>query len=86
MTSRYNRANYSLDGDDGPAVDVVPGGYDDIEDPNAHVVSVTEDVDFDPLIYDYVMPKAKHVDALRIISDPDKGGVDVVRIPPAKYV
>ena len=65
LKSRYNRANYSLDGEDGPAVDVASGGYDDFDGPNAHVTSATEDVDFDLLIHDYVIPKAKTIDALR---------------------
>lgn len=33
-----------------------------------------------------MLPKAKDVDTLRVSADPEKGGIDVARIPPAKYV
>ena len=75
-----------MDGEDGTALDVASGGYDDIEDPNASTEGVTEDVEFHPAVYDYVIPKAKNIDALRVVSNPDTGGIDVVRIHPAKYV
>ena len=75
-----------MDGEDGPALDVASGGFDDIEDPNDDATGITEDVEFDPVVYDYVIPKAKNIDALRVVSNPDTGGIDVLRIPPAKYV
>ena len=50
---------------------------------------MTEDVEFNPLVYDYVIPiipKAKHVDALRITAGPDQGGIQISRIPPAEFM
>ena len=77
LKRRFNEANLSLDGVGGSAVDVPYGGYDDIDEPNPHVTSVTEDVGFDTLVYDYVIPKAKDVDALSVTDGPDQGGVHV---------
>jgi len=86
LKARYNRANYSLDGEDGSAVSTTSGGFDDIEDPDSSSGAATDDVEFDPLVYDYVIPKAKNIDALRIQSNVETGGIDIMRIPPAKYV
>jgi len=86
LKARYNRANYSLDGEDGSVVNTTSGGYEDIEDPDSSSGAGTDDVEFDPLVYDYVIPKAKNIDALRIQSNVETGGIDIVRIPPAKYV
>ena len=63
-----------------------PGGFDDIDDPDNFSGAATDDVEFDPLIYDYVIPKAKNIDALRIQTNVETGGIDITRIPPAKYV
>ena len=35
---------------------------------------VSEDVVYDPLIYDYVLPSSKVVDALTISAAPGRGG------------
>jgi len=74
LKSRYNRCNYSLDGEDGPAVNVEPsaehGDMTDTDDP----VLVREDVVYDTLIYDYVLPAAKTVDALTVSAAPGRGG------------
>lgn len=67
-------------------MDVPSGVYDDIVDPNAVADSVTEDVELDPLVYDYVIPKAKDVDPLRVTAGPEQGGIQIVRIPPAKFM
>ena len=37
-------------------------------------VLVSEDVVFDPLIYDYVLPSSKEADALTISAAPGRGG------------
>ena len=37
-------------------------------------------------MYDNVIPKAKDVDALRVTAGPEQGGIQTLRIPPAKYM
>ena len=86
LKRRFNEANYSLDGAGGSAVDVPSGGYDDIHAPATPGEAATEDVEFDPLVYDYIIPKAKDVDALRVTAGPDQGGIQISRIPPAKFL
>ena len=74
MLCPYNRCNYSLDGQGGPAVDIVQSSdHGDITD-NEDGAIVSEDVVYDPLIYDYVLPSSKTVDALTISAAPGRGG------------
>ena len=74
VEARYNKANYSLDGPDGSALDLNDRrNYGDITD-TEESRAVSEDVIFDPLIYDYVLPASKEVDALTISSAPGRGG------------
>ena len=59
LKHRYTKANYSLDGEDGSAVDTSPSTQHPSVPDGDPVVSVTEDVIFDPLIYDCIHPAAK---------------------------
>ena len=66
MKARYNKTNYSLDGADGSAIDVSSSkDFAEVIDGIADD-AVSEDVVFDPLIYDYIPPASKEVDALTI--------------------
>ena len=47
---------------------------------------VTEDVVFDPLIYDYIIQTIRSIDALRVSAAPGRGGIDISRMPPAAYM
>ena len=74
LKATYNRCNYSLDGQGGPAVDTVQSSdHGDITDTEDGAL-VSEDVVYDPLIYDYVLPASKTVDALTISAAPGIGG------------
>ena len=73
LKARYNKTNYSLDGADGPAIEVsTSNDYAEVVNDIADD-TVSEDVVFDPLIYDYVLPAPKEVDALTILPAPDRG-------------
>ena len=74
LKARYNKANYSLDGADGSAIDL--SGSQDFAEviDDAAEDAVSEDVVFDPLIYDYIPPASKEVDALTISAAPGRGG------------
>ena len=85
LEARYNKSNYSLDGAYGPAVDVVHSEeHGDLTD-REYGALVSEDVVYDPLIYDYVLPSSKEVDALTVSAAPGRGGIDIARTHPAKY-
>ena len=86
LKARYNKANYSLDGHGGEAVETsaVPD-FSDIPD-DAEDTSITEDVVYDAYIYDYVLPASKEVDALCITPAGGRGGVEVKRMHPTKYM
>ena len=74
LKSTYNMFNYSLDGQGGPAVDIVQSSdHGDITD-NEDGAILSEDVVYDPLIYDYVLPSSKTVDALTISAVRAEGG------------
>ena len=74
LKARYNKSNYSLDGQDGSAVDIEHSAeHGDMTDTEDGAL-VSEDVVYDPLIYDYVLPSGKEVDALTISAAPGRGG------------
>ena len=86
LKATYNRCNYSLDGQGGPAVDTVQSSdHGDITDTGDGAL-VSEDVVYDPLIYDYVLPSSKEVDALAISAAPGRGGIHIARTHPAKFL
>ena len=84
LKKRYNLANYSLEGQDGAAIDIPNGGFDDIPDDDARTTA-TEDVVYDSQIYDYVLPASKSIDALSISTKPDGRGVVIERVHPVEY-
>ena len=70
LKQRCNKANSSLDGADGSAIDIPVGAGPEVVPDTKASVPGSEDVVFDTQIYDYVLPTATDVEALRIAKAP----------------